>query len=193
LRRVSTGSAAGACSSASGAGWFDEEIRALGYEPRNRGRRLDEAIEVIRDCWTGETSQFAGTQLSVEAGVLFLPTPAQPTIPVLVGGMSKRAVRRAARLGDGWIPDAPIEMLDFDALIGRKQELMAQRREAGRAELPFEHVLVVDTPSHRINELPAVARRVRELGFDELVVELPFEEPQRVRASLAAIRAALRT
>jgi probable F420-dependent oxidoreductase len=119
-----------------GAGWFEEEIRALGYEPRNRGRRLDEAIEVIRNCWTGETSQFAGTELSVESGVIFLPTPAQPTIPVLVGGMSEPALRRAALLGDGWIPDASIEMLDFDALFRRNR---SSRLSASRLAAPDSH------------------------------------------------------
>jgi probable F420-dependent oxidoreductase len=171
-----------------GAGWFEEEIRALGYRPESRGRRLDEAIEVMRDCWTGETRPFHGRELSIDGGLVFLPKPAQVTIPILIGGASGPAHRRAARLGDGWIPDMSIDMLDFDELRRTRNQLDERRHQEGRGELPFERVLIVELPSDRAGELPAVAERANELGFDELVVEVPFDDPPQVPRTLAAMR-----
>jgi probable F420-dependent oxidoreductase len=174
-----------------GAGWLKEEIRALGYETRHRGRRLDEAIEIIRDCWTGETHRYDGDELSVEGGLIFMPTPAQQTIPVLVGGSGTRAKERAAELGDGWIPGAAIDMLDFDLLARGKSEIAERRADLGRQDAPFEYLLVVDTPSHHADELPGVARRLQELGFDEMIIDLPFEDTARARATLTAVRKTL--
>jgi probable F420-dependent oxidoreductase len=160
-----------------GAGWFEEEIRVLGYDPTTRGRRLDEGISTLRDCWTGEVD-----------GIVFRPTPAQSTIPILVGGSSVKALRRAAALGDGWIPDASIDRVDFDALAWNQTELAVWRRAVGRAEVPFEHILVVDGLPAQMQQLTRVARRAEELGFDELVIELPFEDAPRAEAMLAAVR-----
>jgi probable F420-dependent oxidoreductase len=174
-----------------GAGWLEEEIRALGYRTRRRGRRLDEAIQVIRDCWTGETHRFDGSELSVEGRLIFQPTPAQQTIPVLVGGSGTRAKRRAAELGDGWIPGAAIDMLDFDRLARAKGEIEERRTDFGRQDAPFEYLLVVDTPSRHADELPDVARQVQALGFDEMIVDLPFEDTARAGATLNAVRETL--
>lgn len=139
----------------------------------------------------GETSAFSGHELEVEEGLIFLPTPTHSTIPVLVGGMSARALRRAAELGDGWIPDAPIELIDFEVLTRLKDDLTARRAEAGRDALTFEHVLVVDTPPDRVGDLPGIARRAGSLGFDELIIDAPFDDPPAVEATLAAVRAEL--
>jgi alkanesulfonate monooxygenase SsuD/methylene tetrahydromethanopterin reductase-like flavin-dependent oxidoreductase (luciferase family) len=155
-------------------------MRALGYDPKTRGRRLDDGIGVLRDCWSGETR-----------GALVLPKPTQPAIPILVGGKSGRALTRAASLGDGWIPDAAIDRLDCDALAASKDELTRRREAAGRADSPFEHVLVVDGCPDRVDGLAAIARRSRATGFDELVIEVPFEDPPRARAIIASARASI--
>jgi probable F420-dependent oxidoreductase len=173
-----------------GAGWFEEEIRVLGYEPRNRGWRLDDAIGLLRECWTGELRVETGEEPAIEDGVVFLPTPSQARLPLIVGGTGPRALRRAAELGDGWIPGAAIDMLDFDKL-GRDMAWIAEHRNAsGPAGKPFEFVLVVDAEPHRARELPGVTRRAVELGFDEIVIEVPFEEPARAHEIIGAVREA---
>ena len=83
-------------------GWLEGEFAALGVPFRERGRRTDEAIELFRAVWTEEypTIETASHRL---AGLKASPIPLQkPRPPILVGGASDAALRRAARLGDGW-------------------------------------------------------------------------------------------
>jgi probable F420-dependent oxidoreductase len=174
-----------------GAGWFKEEIAALGYAPETRGRRLDDGLQILRDCWTGETSGYEGSELSVDPGLMFLPRPVNSTVPLYVGGASPRALRRAARLADGWMPGSDIRMLDLDELAGLKGDLAALRAEYGRDDDRFEHLMVVDCPPDRVGDLPEAARAIRDLGFDELIVELPFEDPDKALDGLARLRAAV--
>lgn len=87
-----------------GAGWFAEEIEALGYNFETRGQRMNEMIEVLRRCWSGRPQPFEGSEIFVPEGLIFEPRPIQPGgPPILVGGMSRAALRRAATQGDGWL------------------------------------------------------------------------------------------
>ena len=83
-------------------GWLEGEFAALGIPFRERGRRADEAIELFKTVWTQEYPQIdaAGAHLT---GMKVSPMPRQkPRPPILVGGASDGALRRAAKLGDGW-------------------------------------------------------------------------------------------
>ncbi|MEV4568448.1 TIGR03619 family F420-dependent LLM class oxidoreductase [Nonomuraea sp. NPDC049419] len=80
-----------------GVGWCKEEFTATGQDFHTRGKRLDAMLPALRALWSGETVTLDGLPpLSIS------PTPSGP-IPVYVGGDSEAALRRAARLGDGWI------------------------------------------------------------------------------------------
>ena len=86
-----------------GAGWLVNEWEAVGLDPRTRGRRFEEAIDVCKRLWTEEVIEHHGEFFDF-APVMFEPKPVQkPHPPILVGGESERALERAARLGDGWI------------------------------------------------------------------------------------------
>ena len=86
-----------------GASWLEEEWRATGLDFATRGRRVDETIEVCKRLWTEETVTHHGEFFSFDE-VVFEPKPVQrPRPPILVGGESRAALRRAARLGDGWL------------------------------------------------------------------------------------------
>jgi probable F420-dependent oxidoreductase len=86
-----------------GASWLEEEWIAAELDFATRGRRVDEAIEVCRRLWTDREVTYHGEHFRFD-GVVFEPKPVQrPGPPVLVGGESRAALRRAARLGDGWI------------------------------------------------------------------------------------------
>lgn len=176
-----------------GAGWFEEEIAALGYRPETRGRRLDDGLQILRDCWRGETLGYVGDELSVDAGLMVLPRPVGATVPLLVGGSSRRALHRAAQFGDGWMPGSDIGMLDLDELARQKAEVNTLRSEFGRGDQQFEYLMVLDCPPDRHAELPDAAARIRDLGFNELIVELPFEDPVVAVGVLAEIRAAAGT
>lgn len=83
-----------------GTGWMRQEFDAVGVGYEDRGKRLDEYIAALRVLWSGEPSRFEGRFYSWdEAG--FLPAPRSP-IPIIVGGHSDRALKRAATKGDGW-------------------------------------------------------------------------------------------
>jgi probable F420-dependent oxidoreductase len=82
-------------------GWLEAEFKALGAPYQKRGAYTDEAIGLWRELWRNPTPNFTGefTQLS---GMRFGPRPAAGNIPIWIGGISKRACRRAVELGDGW-------------------------------------------------------------------------------------------
>lgn len=87
-----------------GAGYLKAEYKALGVDFDSRNDLMDEYIKAMKLAWTGEDFTFEGTGY-VALGNRMLPTPAQkPHPPLLIGGNSKRALRRTAELGDYWHP-----------------------------------------------------------------------------------------
>jgi probable F420-dependent oxidoreductase len=86
-----------------GVGWNAVEYEALGKEFSDRGRRVDEQIELMRRLWTEGTVTFHGKYETV-TGAGLCPLPIQRPIPVWFGAMSPPAYRRVGRLGDGWFP-----------------------------------------------------------------------------------------
>jgi probable F420-dependent oxidoreductase len=87
-----------------GTGYMQPEFEALGVQFRDRGELTDEAISVIRTTWSGDRVDIKGRQFTARGNQAH-PRPAQrPGPPIWVGGNSKRAIRRAVQLGDGWIP-----------------------------------------------------------------------------------------
>jgi probable F420-dependent oxidoreductase len=98
-----------------GVGWMKEEFETIRTEPYGeRGKVSDEYIAAFRELWTSDNPSFSGKYCSF-SNIIFLPKPVQrPTIPIWIGGHSKQAIRRAARLGDGWhpiggVPTIPLE------------------------------------------------------------------------------------
>jgi probable F420-dependent oxidoreductase len=123
-----------------GAGWIREEFETLGVDFATRGARMDEAIGALRALWEGGMVERRGRFFTF-GPLQMSPAPGHP-IPLWVGGTSARALRRAARLGDGWIGTghAPAEAA---ALLER---LRALRREAGREDAPFETIVPLAVP-----------------------------------------------
>lgn len=86
-----------------GIGWNPVEYEALGENFKNRGLRSEEQIEVLRKLWTQELVTFEGRWHKItDAGIN--PLPIQRPIPIWFGGTDDRALRRLAKLGDGWFP-----------------------------------------------------------------------------------------
>jgi probable F420-dependent oxidoreductase len=163
-----------------GAGWLEGECRAAGIDFATRGRRLDEALAVCRRLWTEPVVAHAGRFFSFEP-VCFEPKPVQkPHPPLLVGGESEAALRRAARLGDGWLG------LDHTpaSLAPQLARLRALRKAAGRAELPFSITVGAATPG--ATELEALAAA----GADRVIVS-PWRRSREAVASLRSFAEAL--
>ncbi|HEY1989031.1 MAG TPA: LLM class F420-dependent oxidoreductase [Acidimicrobiales bacterium] len=108
-------------------GWNSVEYEALGKDFTNRGRRLDEQIDLLRRLWTEDSVTFEGTFEQV-VGASLAPLPVQRPIPVWLGAASDPAYRRIGRLADGWFPMVPPgEKLDRARSI-----IEASAAEAGR-------------------------------------------------------------
>lgn len=86
-----------------GVGWLEEEFDAIGVPFRERGARTDENVAAMRALWTEDTATYEGEHVSFR-DCYMLPKPAQPSVPVHVGGHTEIAARRAGRLGDGFFP-----------------------------------------------------------------------------------------
>jgi probable F420-dependent oxidoreductase len=92
-----------------GVGWLREEYAALGVPWERRGERLDSAIETLRALWTGQPVRRTDGFVDLD-GVICRPVPVQPRLPIVIGGHTEAAARRAGRLGDGFFP-GPVEDL----------------------------------------------------------------------------------
>ncbi len=133
-------------------GWNPVEFEALGENFKNRGRRIEEQIEVMRALWTNELITFEGQWHRVpDAGIN--PLPIQRPIPIWMGGESEVVVRRAARLADGWLPHfrpgAEAQAI-VDRLHGHIKEA---GRDPGKFGIEGRMTLAQVPPEQRTKEL----------------------------------------
>ncbi|MBW2667473.1 MAG: LLM class F420-dependent oxidoreductase, partial [Deltaproteobacteria bacterium] len=136
-----------------GAGWMREEFEVLGVDFATRGKRFDECIEILRQIWRGGMAEYHGEIFSFDR-LQMSPAPPHP-IPIYIGGASKPALRRAARLGDGWLGAGNTPEQAEKILV----ELRRLREEVGRIEEPFDAIVPLVTPL----ELDTL-RRLSDLG-----------------------------
>lgn len=97
-----------------GVGWLREEFEALGASFDDRGARMDEYIAAMRELWSADRPSFRGRFVRFD-GAHCRPRPRSGRVPIIVGGHSQAAARRAGRLGDGFFParGAPAELFDL--------------------------------------------------------------------------------
>ena len=119
-----------------GVGWMADEFEILGQNFRNRGRRTDEMVELMRVAWRDGIVEHSGAAYSYPR-VHMQPQPPGP-VPIWFGGGSDAAFRRAARLGDGFITEGYFNTVDTTL-----DRLAAARAEAGTGERPF--TIIVST------------------------------------------------
>jgi probable F420-dependent oxidoreductase len=142
-----------------GAGWMREEFEVLEQPFAGRGARLDEQIEVLRTLWRGGMVEHHGEHYDFDK-LEMAPAPAEP-VPILVGGHSDRALRRAARIGDGWIGIHYTR----DELRGYVERLQGFRAEYGTADRSFE---VVGSITDAL-PTPDVCAELEAMGVDTLI------------------------
>ena len=138
-----------------GVGWLEEEFAALGVPFAERGARTDEYIMAMRELWSADQPTFKGRFVSFKEAYC-RPQPVNKSVPIIVGGHSEAAARRAGRLGDGFFPAR-----------GAPKELIAIAREAaakaGRDPAKLE--ISVSLPDD-LGELDAL----RKLGVTRVLV-----------------------
>jgi probable F420-dependent oxidoreductase len=167
-----------------GAGWLREEFDALNVPFEGRGRRLEEWVAIARACWTGRPSPRSSPLYALPPDVLSLPTPAHD-IPILVGGHSRAALRRAGRIGDGWLGQQELGRLDAAEIEAAAATMRAAAAEGDRDGDRLEVVLRVVGASGRAAELARELSALAHAGVDEVIVDVawdgdPAEDFQRL-------------
>ena len=151
-----------------GVGWLREEFEALGVPFAERGRRADEYVGAMRALWREDGASFAGRFVSFE-GVTCDPKPLARAVPIIVGGHSEAAARRAGRLGDGLFPSsgAQVDTMRLFDVVRRSAE--AAGRDPGAIEILAGCPGAL--PGSGQDPLEAVAERQRQ-GVDRIVLPL---------------------
>lgn len=150
-----------------GVGWMREEIELFGVPYQRRGAWSDEALRIMRLCWTEERPHFSGKFFSFEA-LGFAPKPARGTIPIWIGGHTPAAWRRVAELGDGWHAAFPAPD-ELERALRRLREACGQvGRDFGALTLSAR----VGLPARKsadelVDELQALAN----LGIGHVILE----------------------
>ncbi len=150
-----------------GLGWLETESSLMGVPHRRRAKIADEALAVMRACWESEVPEFHGEVFDF-TDFHFAPRPhAGRSLPILIGGASTAAMRRAARLGDGWIGDG----LTFEELEMSLAQLASELKAAGRKRDEME--IAMRTGLQVVADRGAITESPSEKGWksDEFVSE----------------------
>jgi probable F420-dependent oxidoreductase len=174
-----------------GVGWLAEEMQALGYDFHTRGRRANQMLTALRDCWTGHPAPHSEDQVRIPEGVILEPHP-DPPPPILIGGISGPALRRAATHGDGWLATANTQHLNPTDLTERIEFLRLECESVERTR-PLRLVLKLHSPEPTAAQLPQIALQLRDLGFHELILDPPWANPDRAQYTIANTVAAAET
>jgi probable F420-dependent oxidoreductase len=168
-----------------GLGWNYVEYDALGENFKTRGRRMEEQVEVLRKLWTEPLVTYRGERLVIDnAGIN--PMPVQRPIPIWFGGAAEPALRRAARLGDGWMPAGRPPNAAVKALIDQLEKYL---EEAGRDRKRFGIDPWISIQGLQKDEWSRRVEAWRALGATHVAVDTMragFTSPQ---AHIEAIRA----
>ncbi|MGC4788036.1 LLM class F420-dependent oxidoreductase [Micromonospora sp. DT178] len=160
-----------------GVGWLREEYDAVGVPFSDRGRRADEYLDALRTLWSDAPATHHGATVHFDA-VHSAPRPTRPGgVPIMIGGHSRAAVRRAARYGTDFYP------LGVDA-AGLAEMLTLLRAEcAVLGRDPAEVAVTSRAPATR-----AEADALRELGVARVVIRVDPRDPERVAATVDRYR-----
>jgi alkanesulfonate monooxygenase SsuD/methylene tetrahydromethanopterin reductase-like flavin-dependent oxidoreductase (luciferase family) len=157
-----------------GVGWLEEEFDALGVPFRRRGARADEYIEVMRQLWEADHAAHDGEFVSFD-DVSSNPKPARGRVPIVVGGHSEAAARRAGRIGDGFFPGTGDLPVLFDIV---RQTAADAGRDPSAVELTAGHPGIRDDPAAAVEELAS-------LGVSRVVVPAFFFSRGDLASNLA--------
>lgn len=150
-----------------GVGWMREEFEALGIPWERRGARNDEYVAAMRALWAGPDAEFHGEFVDFPPATC-CPRPVRGSIPILVGGDTPAAVRRAARIADGYFPGAndPAEL----ARLIEELRIAAEKEGRDPASIPIHAIF---GPAH-LADPAAGAEQLEALGVERAMVPAFF-------------------
>ncbi len=162
-----------------GTGWLKDEFDILGQPWDHRGARLEEALELMVRLWNDAEPSFEGQFFTLPPSAMEPKPLTRPHPPFVFGGITPVALRRAARLGDGWIGVG----LESGEVAAAVRDLHSLREEYGRSTGPFEIALIVG-PGSETTDLDAL----EAAGVDELIVR-PWVKGRDALGNLRAFAA----
>ncbi|MBI4336362.1 MAG: LLM class F420-dependent oxidoreductase [Chloroflexi bacterium] len=180
-----------------GLGWSKDEYDAVGATPRQRGRRADEFLRVLKAIWTTDPVEFHGEFYQVPKSII-QPKPVQkPHPPLLLAAYTERGLRRAATLANGWHPAG----IPMEALRQQTATLKRFAEAAGRDPTAVEVVVrgnlsITPKPlgqgrwmfSGTFEEIAEDIRAVRDIGVNELILDPTFSsDSQTAEGFLASL------
>ncbi|MEM6702575.1 MAG: LLM class F420-dependent oxidoreductase [Acidobacteriota bacterium] len=154
-----------------GVGWQESEYEAQGQSFSNRGRRMDEAIRLLRAYWTDESVSSETEYYRFEAIAMEPKPPQGGALPIWIGGGSERALRRAGELGDGWLGTSTLSQEEKATAIDRVRR---HAEEAGRDPSQLGFSMMLDAPPRDdsgkafyadLDLVAATAEELREMGY----------------------------
>lgn len=173
-----------------GIGWNEVEYEALGMDFRNRGRRFEEQIELLRRLWTEPSVTFEGKYHRVPAAGLN-PLPVQRPIPIWIGASAEAAIKRAALTAEGYFPQRPLEG-GWPATL---EKIRGWRAEAGLDPAAFGIDARVNTATGSPDDWGQEAKEWRALGATHLTINTmnaglkgPDAHVERLRQAIQALR-----
>jgi len=161
-----------------GVGWQESEYEALGETFSNRGRRMDEAIQLLRRYWS-EESVSANTDFYQFEAIAMEPKPPQGgALPIWIGGSADAAIKRTGELGDGWL--ATSQMRD-EQVVASKSKILEYAEAAGRDASHIGFQMMLDTPPRDDagkgfyadkDRIFAAAERIQGFGFEWMAINM---------------------
>lgn len=162
-----------------GVGWQESEYDALGFPFAERGARMDEAIELLRKCWSNDPVTSDGPYYPVSSMAMEPKPPQGGALPIWVGGHAPAALRRAGRLGDGWM--AVRAMADLEQATKDIATVRRHAEQAGRDPSTLGFQCQVAPPPRAENaedrafytrpeRVVDAAAGLRDAGFDGVAV-----------------------
>lgn len=148
---------------------WPDDFAGMGVPWAKRGKRMDECIDIIRGLVTGDYYEFHSQMYDFEP-LKMTPAPTEP-VPILIGGHSDAALKRAARVGDGWIHAGGDEG-ELEQMLTKLNEF---RRAEGTSDNPFD-VYAISMDSYSVDGV----KRLEEKGVTHSVVgfRLPYQVEQ---------------
>ncbi len=161
-----------------GVGWQESEYEALGEDFSNRGKRMDEAIALLREYWREESVSMDTAYYQFEAIAMEPKPPQGADLPIWIGGMSEAALRRTGQLGDGWLGTSQIS---DERAIASREKIMRYAEEAGRDPGKLGWQMMLDNPPQDDagkgfyadrDRIFAAADRIQGLGFEWMAINM---------------------
>ena len=176
-----------------GVGVIEEELEAMGSPFAERGAITDETIAIMKELWTNVDPSYLGKYHSF-SGMKFTPKPVQkPHIPIIIGGTSKAAIRRAARSGAAWHPTALSPEVLAQGMEYLKEQVVTAGRDPSEVEVSVSAAIGSPHNHNRYSlgenpeEVLERAQKYQEMGVGRLVVSPNTRDQSQLRPIMEMI------